>query len=86
MRVAIVLFTRGKGGQNNVGPETGDALGVLRTLEAEQGAAHLGAKVYYLNRPDNGYSRSAEETLAEWGEEETVQDLVRIGQYDAVVG
>ena len=78
MRVAIVLFTRGKGGQNNVGPETGDALGVLRTLEAEQGAAHLGAKVYYLNRPDNGYSRSAEETLAEWGEEETVQDLARL--------
>jgi LmbE family N-acetylglucosaminyl deacetylase len=78
MRVAVLLMTRGKGGQNNLGPETGDALGVLRTFEAEQCAAHLGAKVYYLNRPDNGYSRSAAETLSDWGETRTVEDLARL--------
>lgn len=77
-RVAVLLFTRGKGGQNSVGPETGDALGRIRTLESEASAAHLGAKVYYLNRPDNGFSRSAEETLAQWNERETVRDTARL--------
>ena len=77
-RVAVLLFTRGRGGQNSAGPETGDALGRIRTLEAERGARHLGVQVYYLNRPDNGFSRSAEETLEQWREESTVQDCVRM--------
>lgn len=77
-RVAVLLFTRGRGGQNSVGPETGDALGRIRTLEAERGARHFGAKIYYLNRPDNGFSRSAEETLDQWREESTIRDFARM--------
>ncbi|MEE2887564.1 MAG: PIG-L family deacetylase [Planctomycetota bacterium] len=77
-QVAVLLFTRGRGGQNSAGPETGDALGRIRTLEAERGARHFGAKIYYLNRPDNGFSRSAEETLEQWREESTVRDFARM--------
>ena len=78
VRVVVLLVTRGGGGQNSLGPETGEDLARLRTLESEAGAARLSADVYYLNRPDNGYSRSAEETLEQWGEESTTQDMARL--------
>ncbi|HIE68879.1 MAG TPA: PIG-L family deacetylase [Planctomycetes bacterium] len=77
-RVAVLLATRGGGGQNSLGPETGDALERIRTLETEAGCALAGAEPWYLNRIDGGYRRSAEETFAEWGREETLRDLVRL--------
>ena len=77
-RVAVLLATRGGGGQNSLGPETGDALERIRTLETEAGCALAGAEPWYLNRIDGGYRRSAAETFAEWGREETLRDLVRL--------
>ncbi len=77
-RVAVLLATRGGGGQNSLGPETGDALERIRTLETEAGCALAGAEAYYLNRPDGGYRRSAEETYAEWGRDGTLLDMVRL--------
>lgn len=77
-RVAVLLATRGGGGQNSLGPETGDAFERIRTLETEVGCALAGADAYYLNRPDAGYRRSADETFAEWGREDTLRDLVRV--------
>jgi len=77
-RVAVLLATRGGGGQNSLGPETGDALERIRTLEAEAGCALAGAEAWYLNRIDGGYRRSAAETFAEWGREATLHDLVRL--------
>ena len=77
-RVAVLLATRGGGGQNSSGSETGDALERLRTLEAEVGCARLGCDVWYLNRPDGGYRRSAAETFAEWGREATLREMVRL--------
>ncbi len=78
MRVAVLLATRGGGGQNSRGPETGDALERIRTLETEAGCSLLGADVWYLNRPDGGYRRTAEETYGEWGKAGTEADLVRL--------
>ncbi|MGC6486227.1 MAG: PIG-L family deacetylase [Planctomycetota bacterium] len=78
LRVAVLLATRGGGGQNTLGPETGDAFERIRTLETEAGCALAGVDAWYLNRPDAGYRRSAEETFAEWGREETLRDLVRL--------
>lgn len=78
VRVAVLLATRGGGGQNSRGPETGDALERIRTLETEAGCSLLGADVFHLNRPDGGYRRTAEETFAEWGREGTERDLVRL--------
>jgi hypothetical protein len=78
IRVAVLLATRGGGGQNSVGPETGDGLERIRTLEAEAGCAQFEGEVWYLNCTDGGYRRSAEETFAEWGREATLRDLVRL--------
>jgi LmbE family N-acetylglucosaminyl deacetylase len=78
MRVSVLLATRGGGGQNSAGPQSGDELERLRTLEAEVGCARLGCDVLYLDRPDGGYRRSAAETFAEWGREQTLQELVRL--------
>jgi LmbE family N-acetylglucosaminyl deacetylase len=78
IRVAVLLATRGGGGQNSRGPETGDKLERIRTLEAEAGCTLLGAQVWYLDRVDAGFRRSAEEAIAEWGREGTIRDLVRM--------
>ncbi len=78
LRVAVLLATRGGGGQNSGGPETGDALERLRTLETEAGCAHFDGEVWYLNRPDGGFRRSAQETFAEWGRDDTMRDLARL--------
>lgn len=76
-RVAVVLMTRGEGGQNNEGPEVGDALAALRTLETESCARALGIDVHYVNRADAGYCRTAVEALELWGRATTVRELAR---------
>ena len=78
VRIAVLLATRGGGGQNRIGPETGDALERIRTLEAEAGCARFAGEVWYLDRPDAGFRRSAAETFAEWGREGTLRDLARL--------
>ncbi|MCA8973832.1 MAG: PIG-L family deacetylase, partial [Planctomycetes bacterium] len=77
-RVSVLLATRGGGGQNSLGPETGDAFERIRTLETEAGCRLSGAEAWYLNRPDGGFRRSAEETFAEWGREGTLLAMVRL--------
>ena len=62
-----VIFTRGEGGQNEIGPELYDELGAIRTRETERAARHLGTQVYFLNYKDFGFSKSAEETFERWG-------------------
>ena len=76
-RVEVVLLTRGEGGQNLVGPETGDELRRIRTLESEAAAERLGIRLWYANLPDRGYCRSAEEAFAEWGRRETIQRMAQ---------
>lgn len=74
-RVAALLATRGEGGQNSRGPETGDELGRIRTLEAEACASRLGVRVVYLNRHDGGFCRTAAEALESWGRRPTIDGL-----------
>ncbi len=64
--VYSVIFTRGEGGQNEIGPELYERLGAIRTAETEAAARILGTQVYYLNFFDFGYSKWASETFAEW--------------------
>lgn len=77
-RVAVLLASRGGGGQNSQGPETGDELERIRTLEAEAGCSRFGADVWYLDRPDRGFRRTAGETFSEWGREESVREIARL--------
>ncbi len=77
MRVALVTATRGDGGQNEIGPELFDALGVLRTEELLLAHRYDGAEQYFTRAVDFGFSFSPEETLEKWGHEEILGDYVR---------
>ncbi len=65
--VYSVIFTRGEGGQNQIGPELYEALGAIRTHETEAAARDLGTQVYFLNFKDFGYSKIAHEAFEKWG-------------------
>jgi len=67
-----VIFTRGEGGQNEIGPELYHALGAIRTHETEQAARTLGTQVYFLNFYDFGYSKIADEAFEQWGGQDFV--------------
>src|SRR3954469_26006014 len=78
MRTALVTLTRGDGGQNEIGPELGQALGVLRTEELLAVHRFDGAEQYFTRAIDFGYSFSVEESVQKWGEEAIVGDFVRL--------
>lgn len=78
MRVALVSATRGDGGQNEIGPELFDALGILRTEELLAAHQYDGAEQYFTRAVDFGYSFSPEETLEKWGRQEILGDFVRM--------
>lgn len=77
-RTVVATATRGNGGQNEIGPELFEALGVLRTEELL--AAHRvdGAEQYFTRAIDFGYSFSTEETFERWGRQEILADYVRL--------
>ena len=77
MRVALVTATRGDGGQNEIGTELFDALGVLRTEELLAAHRFDGAEQYFTRAVDFGYSFSTQETFEKWGREEILGDYVR---------
>src|SRR5438132_3759374 len=77
-RTALATATRGNGGQNEIGPELFEALGVLRTEELTALHRFDGAEQYFTRAVDFGYSFSAEETLAKWGPDQTIGDFVRL--------
>src|SRR5688572_752876 len=77
MRVALVSATRGDGGQNEIGPELFDALGILRTEELLSAHQYDGAEQYFTRAVDFGYSFSQEETFDKWGRDEILGDFVR---------
>jgi LmbE family N-acetylglucosaminyl deacetylase len=77
MRTVLVTATRGDGGQNEIGPELSDALGVLRTEELLAVHRFDGAEQYFTRAIDFGYSFSVEESLQRWGREEILGDFVR---------
>jgi LmbE family N-acetylglucosaminyl deacetylase len=78
VRTAYLSLTRGDGGQNLIGPELGDALGVLRTQELLEARRIDGGEQFFTRAVDFGYSKSAEETFAKWGKQEVLGDVVRV--------
>jgi LmbE family N-acetylglucosaminyl deacetylase len=77
-RVAYLSLTRGDGGQNVIGPELSEALGVIRTEELLQARRLYGAEQFFTRAFDFGYSKSREETAARWNEREVLGDMVRV--------
>lgn len=72
-----LIATRGEGGQNEIGSELYEELGVLRTDEMGRASAHTGADLHFLDYDEFGFSKSAEEAFEVWGKEETLRRMVR---------
>lgn len=73
---AYLALTRGDGGQNLIGPELWEGLGVIRTGELEAARALDGGRQFFTRAFDFGFSKSADEALALWPREELLHDVV----------
>ncbi len=71
-------MTRGDGGQNLIGPEIRDLLGLIRTQELLAARRIDGGRQYFTRAVDFGYSKSPEETFDVWNKDEILSDVVRI--------
>ena len=71
-------MTRGDGGQNLIGTESGELMGVLRTQELLAARRLDGAKQFFSRAIDFGFSKSPEEALGIWGREQVLADTVRV--------
>ncbi|MBI5835980.1 MAG: PIG-L family deacetylase [Candidatus Eisenbacteria bacterium] len=76
MRTGYLSCTRGDGGQNLLGTETGSLLGVIRTQELLAARRVDGAEQFFTRAVDFGYSKSPEETLRIWGHDSVLADMV----------
>lgn len=78
VRTAYLATTRGDGGQNLIGTEKGELLGVIRTQELLEARAIDGGEQFFTRAIDFGYSKGPEETLRIWGKEKILEDFVRV--------
>ncbi len=76
LRTGYLALTRGDGGQNLIGDEQGDLLGVIRTQELLQARNIDGAEQFFSRAVDFGYSKTPDETLEKWGKEQILSDVV----------
>jgi LmbE family N-acetylglucosaminyl deacetylase len=76
VRAAYLALTRGEGGQNLIGPEQGDQMGIIRTQELLAARRIDGAEQYFTRAIDFGFSKVAEETLTQWPREQVLADVV----------
>lgn len=76
-RVAYLSINRGEGGQNVIGPELFEALGVIRSEELLQARALDGGDQLFGRVMDFGFSKRREEAGAKWSEERVLCDIVR---------
>ncbi len=77
-RVAYLSLNRGEGGQNVIGPEQYDALGVIRTEELLQARALDGGQQFFARTYDFGFSKTLQEASRLWGDQEVLRDMVRV--------
>jgi LmbE family N-acetylglucosaminyl deacetylase len=77
VRTAYLSMTRGDGGQNLIGSESGVALGLIRTQELLAARRIDGAEQMFTSALDFGYSKNTEETLRFWEKDRVLADVVR---------
>src|SRR5690625_4332116 len=83
IKTSSLIANRGEGGQNEIGSELGDALGIIRSNEMIEAAEITGVKAYHLSETtsdtiyDFGFSKSPEETLKKWDEDITYERFIR---------
>ncbi len=74
--VTYLSLTRGDGGQNLIGPEISELLGVLRTQELLMARSVDGGKQMFTRANDFGFSKNPEETLRFWDKDAVLSDVV----------
>ena len=75
---AYLSLNRGEGGQNLIGPELGEALGLIRTEELLAARRLDGARQYFTRAYDFGYSKTIDETWQHWPRDTVLKDVVRM--------
>ncbi|MBX6362661.1 MAG: PIG-L family deacetylase [Gemmatimonadetes bacterium] len=76
--VAYLSLTRGDGGQNAIGGEFQEALGLLRTEELLAARRLDGAGQFFTRAYDYGFSKSADEAFRHWPKDSLLGDVVRV--------
>ncbi len=76
VETAYLSLTRGEGGQNILGPELGEGLGIIRTGELEAARAMDGGRQFFTRAFDYGFSKSVAEAFTRWPREEVLRDIV----------
>ena len=77
--VLLQTLNRGEGGQNKIGSNLFDVLGVLRTLELTAAERYYGAEQRFTRVADFGFSKTANETFQKWqGHDIALGDIVRV--------
>lgn len=76
MDITYLSLTRGDGGQNLIGSELREELGVLRTQELLAARATDGGKQLFTRANDFGFSKSPAESFQIWGKEAILSDVV----------
>ncbi|MDO8681050.1 MAG: PIG-L family deacetylase [Acidobacteriota bacterium] len=78
-RLALLTLNRGESGDNAIGPQLFDGLGLIRTEELLNADRHYGVdEQYFTTVVDYGFSKRLEEALDKWGRETVLRDVVRI--------
>ena len=75
---AYLSLNRGEGGQNLIGPELGEALGLLRTEELLAARRLDGAGQFFTRGYDFGFSKTQDETWLHWPRDTILKDVVRV--------
>jgi len=78
VNTAYLALTRGDGGQNLVGSELREGLGVIRTQELLAARRTDGSQQFFTRANDFGYSKNPEETLQIWDKERVLHDMVAV--------
>ena len=78
VETAYLSLTRGDGGQNLIGNELGEALGVIRTEELLAARRIDGAHQYFGRAYDFGFSKTADETRKHWPQDSLLQDVITV--------
>ncbi len=77
VRTAMLTLNRGEGGQNLMSADFNEALGLLRTQELLAADRYMGVDQFFGTEIDFGFSKTKEETLAQWTHDRVLYDAVR---------
>ena len=82
-RVALLTLNRGESGDNAIGAELFDAVGLIRTEELIKAGQYYGLDhQYFTTVVDYGFSKQLEEALVKWGRDNVLRDVVRVVRMD----